>query len=148
MSERFAAQAEQLGLALTAQLPDEPFIIAAGPENISRALENLLDNALKFTPAGGEVQVTLTGSDGWAIFTIRDTGIGILADDLGLIFGRFHRGRNAGEYPGSGLGLAIVQRIVEGYEGEVMALPQEQGTCFVMRLPLDGSVVVSGKKNE
>lgn len=134
-NERFAARAEQAGLTFDTKLPGAPLVVFGSAQHIAQAMENLLDNAFKFTPAGGAVRVTLTAAEGWAHVTVRDTGIGILADDIGLIFGRFHRGRNAGEYPGSGLGLAIVQRIAEVHGGKVTAVPLPTGTEVTLRLP-------------
>ena len=135
-SEQIAARAEQAGLTFGMNLPDEPLYVSGSADNLSRAMENLLDNALKFTPAEGEVQATLAADADWITFTVEDTGIGILADDMALIFSRFHRGRNAGEYPGSGLGLAIVQRIAEVHDGGVTAVPLTPfGTQFTLRLP-------------
>jgi signal transduction histidine kinase len=100
-----------------------------------------MDNAFKFTPSGGDIQVELTAAASeavpeWAVFTVRDTGIGIMEADMGLLFGRFHRGRNTGEYPGSGLGLAIVRQIATIQGGDVTAVRLPTGTEFILRLPL------------
>lgn len=72
----------------------------------------------------------------WVLVTVCDSGIGIPKADLTQLFSRFHRRRNAVEYPGRGLGLVIVQRIAETHGGDVTSVPQEVGACFVMRLPL------------
>jgi two-component system OmpR family sensor kinase len=65
------------------------------------------------------VTLTLDADGSWVRFTVADTGIGIEEDDLALIFGRFHRGRNAAEYPGRDLGLAISQSIVDAHGGRI-----------------------------
>lgn len=136
LSERFAAQAEQAGLLFRVDLPSGPVFCRGSQENLRQAMENLLENGLKFTPSGGEISFSLAVSDSWASVRVRDTGIGVPAAELGLIFGRFYRGQNAGGYPGSGLGLAIVQRIAETHGGGVTAVNRNPGTEFILRLPL------------
>jgi signal transduction histidine kinase len=135
-SEPRASQAEQGGLAFRCELPEGPMIAEGAAVQLRRALENLLDNALKFTPAGGEVVVALRREGKWGVISIQDTGIGIPAADLPDLFNRFHRGRNVSAYPGSGLGLAIVKAVVEGHEGLVAAERTESGSRFEVRLPL------------
>jgi signal transduction histidine kinase len=103
---------------------------------VSRALGNLLDNAIKFTPGGGMVSVSLRRQGQWAELWVEDTGIGIPSDDLPQLFSRFHRGHNATAYPGSGLGLAIVAAIVEGHGGQVAAENTTSGARFCLRLRL------------
>ena len=80
--------------------------------------------------------LSLSEKDSWVIFTVTDTGIGVDEADLDLIFGRFHRGRNATEYPGNGLGLAITHNIFETHGGrlEVESVPVR--TQVKMKLPL------------
>ena len=103
-----------------------------------QAVGNLLDNALKFTPAGGAVQVSLRSEGGWASLAIEDTGIGIPETDLDYLFERFHRGGNSSRFPGSGLGLTIVQAIAAAHGGDISAESQPQGSRFVLRVPLAG----------
>jgi len=98
---------------------------------------NLMDNALKFSPPGSQVEVRL-GEDGrMAIVDVVDTGPGIPAEELPHIFEELYRGENARGVPGSGLGLRLVERIVELHEGilQVRSKP-EHGTVFTIRLPL------------
>jgi len=97
---------------------------------------NLLDNALKFTPTGGAVRLTLADEDNTAVIRVSDTGIGIPPEDVPHLFSRFHRGRNTADYPGSGLGLAIVRAIVERHGGQVQAENTADGACFTVRLPM------------
>ena len=101
-----------------------------------RLFLNLLDNAIKFTPAGGQVTVRLIREPENMAFMVRDTGIGIIPNELDLVFNRFHRGRNAAEYPGSGLGLAIVKAVIEQHRGTVTAENTVQGTIFLVRIPI------------
>jgi two-component system sensor histidine kinase BaeS len=137
-AERYAAQAEQAGVAFDLALPDAPVVVRGHGGQLGRALENLLDNALKFTPAGGRVQLELRGGeDGTVEIVVTDSGIGIPPEDLPRLFERFHRGRNATAYPGSGLGLAIAQAIVARHGGTLAAHDAELGARFVMQLPLN-----------
>jgi two-component system, OmpR family, sensor histidine kinase MprB len=91
----------------------EPTLVRGEGERISRAVTNLLDNAAKWSPAGGVVEVTLRNG----IFTVRDHGPGFNEADLPFVFDRFHRAREARSKPGSGLGLAIVRQAAEAHDG-------------------------------
>jgi signal transduction histidine kinase len=140
-AEQYASQAEQAGLAFELDLPPDgaPVEILADSEQMARVIGNLLDNAIKFTPTGGRVRLALSRTDRWARLQVEDTGIGIPAEDLPQLFGRFHRGRNSAAYPGSGLGLAIVRQIIERHGGRVEAESggaQGEGARFRVWLPL------------
>lgn len=134
-SELYASRAEQGGINFTLDLPQHSIMINANEAQLRRALGNLLDNALKFTPQDGSIRVALKQSDNQVEVWIEDNGISIPEEDLPLLFGRFHRGRNATPYPGSGLGLAIVKAVVEEHGGQVYAENLDQGARFSMRLP-------------
>jgi signal transduction histidine kinase len=136
VGELYASRAEQAGLTFDLVLPETPVTIRGDEEQLRCALGNLLDNAIKFTPSGGEVCVTLRQEGGWAELRVEDSGIGIPKDDLPYLFSRFHRGRNAAAYPGSGLGLAIVKAIVDAHEGQVIAENATRGARFILRLPV------------
>jgi signal transduction histidine kinase len=135
-SELYASRAEQAGLCFYFDLPDEPVIASINESQLKRALGNLLDNAIKFTPAEGVVGVGLTQHNGMVELWVKDSGIGIPAEDLPHIFSRFHRARNTAAYPGSGLGLAIIKAIVEGHCGQISVKSNFQGTCFALQLRL------------
>ncbi len=135
VSELYASQAEQAGLTFDLTLPETPVTVQGDEAQLQRALGNLLDNAIKFTPAGGTVSVGLYQEGEWVDLWVEDTGIGIPEDDLPHLFSRFHRGRNVAAYPGSGLGLAIVKAIVEGHGGQVRGENIEQGARFTVWLP-------------
>ena len=135
-AELFASRAEQSDILFSLILPDEPLHVVGNPTRLRQAVQNLLDNALKFTPAGGEVTVLLAREDEFARLTITDTGIGIPEEDLPHLFGRFHRGRNTADFPGNGLGLAIVQAIVVGMNGRIAFHHQTPGTQVFVHLPL------------
>ena len=135
-AELFASRAEQKEIQFDLTLPEENLQVQGSPLRLRQAVQNLLDNALKFTPAGGEVSVALSQEDNYARLTISDTGIGIPEEDVPLLFGRFHRGRNTADFPGNGLGLAIVQAIVGGMNGRIALQSLTPGTQVQLFLPL------------
>jgi signal transduction histidine kinase len=135
MSEHYASRAEQAGLSFELDLSPEAAMVRGNQGQLYLAVSNLLDNALKFTPARGAVKVKLQTKPDYIKLSVEDTGIGLLPEDLPQLFSRFHRGRNAAAYPGSGLGLAIVKTIVEGHGGQVSAENTGQGARFVVRVP-------------
>jgi two-component system sensor histidine kinase MprB len=101
------------------------------PSTIERAIGNLLDNAAKWSPIGGQVELAV--SDG--VVTVRDHGPGIAEEDLPYVFDRFYRARAARGMPGSGLGLAIVRQVAEAHGGDVVAeRAAGGGTRMVLRL--------------
>jgi signal transduction histidine kinase len=136
-SEVYASQAEQAGLIFEQDLPSMPVFLRADGSEMMRAVDNLVDNACKFTPQDGTVHITLSQQDGQVILSVADTGIGIPNEELSQLFHRFHRGRNTSSYPGSGLGLAIVKAIVTAYEGqvEVQSAGEGKGSKFLITLP-------------
>ncbi len=106
------------------------------PRTIERAVANLLDNAAKWSPPGGEVEVEVRNGE----VTVRDHGPGIAEDDLPYVFDRFYRASSARGLPGSGLGLAIVRQVAEAHGGQVVA-ERANGGGTIMRLRLNGSAV-------
>ncbi|OAH13313.1 sensor histidine kinase [Streptomyces jeddahensis] len=117
-------------LTITADL--KPWYVRAEPAALERAIVNILDNAVKFSPNGGAIDVGLDGG----VLTVRDHGPGIAADELPHVFDRFWRSPSARALPGSGLGLSIVARTVQQSGGEVTLSPAEGGgTVATMRLP-------------
>ena len=116
-------------------MPQVPVSVLGDEAQLQQALGNLLDNAIKFTPEGGTVEIGLCQEDEWAKLWVEDRGIGIPVEDLSYLFSRFHRGRNAVSYPGSGLGLAIVKAIVETHGGKVKGENVETGSRFTVWLP-------------
>jgi signal transduction histidine kinase len=101
-------------------------------------LDNLLENAVKYSPRGGSVEVAIGSEDGTAVLRVADRGEGIPAADLPYIWERFRRGRNVeGRIPGTGIGLAGVKRIVELHGGTIAVDSQVGvGTTLTVRLPL------------
>jgi two-component system, OmpR family, sensor histidine kinase MprB len=111
----------------------EESLVHGPPSAIERAVANLLDNAAKWSPPGGPVEVLVR--DGEVV--VRDHGPGIAEEDLPYVFDRFYRSRDARGMPGSGLGLAIVKQVAESHGGSVVA-EQPPGGGTVMRLRLNG----------
>ncbi len=114
--------------------------IMGEPSRLVRVIENLLDNALSFSPAGGVVRIGATQAGGEVILRVEDEGPGVPEDQRELIFRRFHSVRPEGEAFGkhSGLGLAIARAIVEAHDGSIRAIDREDsaiGACFEVRLP-------------
>jgi PAS domain S-box-containing protein/excisionase family DNA binding protein len=107
---------------------------------LERVLRNLLTNAVKYSPAGGDVRVTLArdGAAGQAVLSVADQGLGIPAPEVPTLFHAFRRGSNVREQlPGSGIGLVSVQQVVEQHGGTVAVTSVEgQGSTFTVRLPL------------
>ena len=138
--ERYRAQRRQ-AVRYRLDLPEESVVVEADPERLSQVFENLLDNALSFSPQTGELRVGLTTRDHEAVVEVRDQGPGIPEEHLERIFSRFFTYRqNGGAEDGhAGLGLAIVKAIVEGYGGQVKACNHpEGGALFVTELPIRG----------
>ncbi len=132
------AQARQRGVELTAELA--PLAPCVGDrDRIAQVLDNLVSNALKFTPPEGRVTLRLTAENGTARLDVEDSGLGIPPDEIPRLFDRFYRASNATAraVPGAGLGLTIVRAIVEGHDG-VVGVESEpgRGTTVTIRLPM------------
>jgi signal transduction histidine kinase len=131
-------QADEKHVVLTAAIaPDAP-AIWADPTAVRQVLANLVDNAVRYTPAGGTVMISTRRVDGGVWLSVRDTGIGIAAEHLPRIFERFYRadpGRSR-EAGGTGLGLAIVRHLVESHGGRVEAASEPgRGTVIIAFFP-------------
>jgi signal transduction histidine kinase len=137
--------AERRGIALSATLPDRPLRISHDSPRLGQVVGNLVGNAIKFTPRGGEVRVTAAReADGGARIEVSDTGVGIHPAELPRIFERFYRGSAANEArgAGSGLGLAIVKSIVDMHHGSIAVESRVgHGTRFIVVLPRDPEAV-------
>jgi heavy metal sensor kinase len=130
--------AEDRGLSLTCETPDACHLVG-DRRMIQRILSNLLDNALKFTPSGGSVKVSLFEKDGRDVtLAVQDTGIGIPADDLPHIFERFYRCDQSRSEPGTGLGLSLARALARAHQGDITVTSTPgQGSTFTLILPRD-----------
>lgn len=115
----------------------QPWRLIGDSSGLERAVLNLLDNAVKFSPRGGTVRVSLSTTDGRsALLEVADSGPGIAGEDLPRVFDRFYRSREARTLPGSGLGLAIVRQAAQRHGGQVYAgRAPEGGALLSLRLP-------------
>ena len=106
---------------------------------IQRMIANLIDNAVKYTPPGGRIDVTArSDTDSRVVISVEDTGTGISADDLPHIFDRFFRCDPSRSTSGSGLGLSLVKAVAEAHNGHVaVSSTINQGSCFTVILPAE-----------
>jgi len=117
----FEKQARDRDIELNTHIPEDLPGVSGDGGRIEQVLVNLLDNAIKYTPAGGSVRVSAGGEDGYARVDVSDTGIGIPPGDIARIFERFYRVDKARsrDLGGTGLGLAIVKHIIQGHNGKL-----------------------------
>lgn len=123
---------------LTSEIPDRLPLVLGNPLRLRQMVDHLLDNANKYTPPGGNVQVNLDQQGDFLVLTVQDDGIGIPAPDQAHVFEQFFRGSNVKEagHKGSGLGLTIVKTIVDKHNGRVWLDSSEgAGTAFTVMLP-------------
>jgi len=137
----FSGQAEAAGITLSAQTAgdSEPLTITADVGRLNQVLGNLVSNALRHTPTGGNVALRAEPADDAIRITVSDTGEGIAAQDLPFVFDRFwrsDRSRSKLGGAGSGLGLAIARQLVQAHGGEISVWSEPgQGTIFTIDLP-------------
>lgn len=151
VTEKFSPLAARAGVTVSAQSDALPPLVGDG-DRLAQVFTNLVDNALKFTPAGGEVTLAARQEGAEAVVEVRDTGQGIAPEVLPHIFERFYQSdasRARGERQGAGLGLAIAREIVAAHGGKISVRSQlGQGTVFTVRLPLaqENAITISKKK--
>ncbi|HEX8410206.1 MAG TPA: HAMP domain-containing sensor histidine kinase [Thermoanaerobaculia bacterium] len=136
----FRPAAEQQGVELTSEVPDEPLLAWADETRIQQVGWNLISNAIKFTPGGGTVHVALQRDGSNAVIRVRDTGEGISPELLPYVFDRYRQAEGGTRKPqgGLGLGLAIVHHLIESHGGTIEARSEGlgHGAEFVVSLPL------------
>jgi signal transduction histidine kinase len=131
-------QARQRQHSLEMAGADPGLMVCADVQRVQQVLANLVGNALKFTPAGGAVRVSVDACDAGARFCVRDSGVGIHPEDMPHLFERFYRGvREPSQVPGLGLGLDISRALVELHGGRIWAESTlGQGAAFYVTLPM------------
>ncbi len=133
----FAAATRQRSLELMTALPASPLWVSIDAAVLRQVIENLLSNALKYTPPGGRVWLEAATTDGQVRLQVRDSGIGIPPEDQARLFSPFFRARNARSIDGTGLGLAFVKEAIERHAGTVEFTSREgEGSTFAFSLPL------------
>ncbi|GAP93975.1 two-component sensor histidine kinase [Leptolyngbya sp. NIES-2104] len=147
--ETAEAIAQEKGLLIKTEIPNFLPLVSANPGAVREVLSNLIDNALKYTPSGGEVHIRAREHGDRVRIWITDTGYGIPPEDLERLFERHYRGAQAkGDIPGTGLGLAIARRLIEQMHGSIQVFsplknegwiteddqPPKQGTSFLVEL--------------
>lgn len=134
--------ASERGVLLIADA--ESFVIKADPDRVLQVLDNLLGNAMRYSPGGGEVRVMVRRQNGTALFSVSDQGPGIPAEFRSKVFQKFQQAQPTagGKKQGTGLGLAICKAIVEGHGGKIWFETEEgKGTTFLFALPVDDTRV-------
>lgn len=142
--DKYKNQTESRGLTLTHDLHKPDPVALADSRWLMQVLDNLLSNAVRYTPEGGTISVStdqeVSGGRTWATLTVSDTGIGIPKDELPYIFDRFFRGERPQmmQVSGTGLGLAILKEIVELHGGQVSVESEvDEGSSFTVWLPAE-----------
>jgi signal transduction histidine kinase len=139
VTERFAEEARAKQIEIKQSLPAENLIIRATEDGLDSILRNLIGNAIKYTPAAGQVRVECELDGETVILRVSDTGIGISKEDLAHIGEEFFRAKNAHlkGFPGTGLGMSIVKQYVDRFGGQMSIESEEgKGTTFALQLPV------------
>jgi PAS domain S-box-containing protein len=144
--EDFHLAADQASLTLCAEIASGLPLVDGEPVYLRRLLDNLIGNAIKFTPSGGSVTVRVYQQDEWVVLQVVDTGIGISPEEQERIFERFYQADDStGRHRGFGLGLTLVKEIVAAHKGMVsVESVLEEGSVFTVKLPVskDGALGV------
>lgn len=138
-AEMYQSLAAMKSIEFQVELPPAPVMCHIDASRVRQALQNLINNSLRYTPEGGKISVTLAPGEQTVAVCVKDTGSGIASENLSRVFDRFYRedsSRNR-ELPGTGLGLAIAQAIIQAHGGEinVTSAGVNQGSSFTIELP-------------
>ncbi|MCA9920359.1 MAG: HAMP domain-containing protein, partial [Anaerolineales bacterium] len=138
----YAPAAQQKQVSLTLDAPDDLPEVVVDPDRMAQVLDNLVSNALRYTPENGRIHLTAQQNQSAIQLKVQDSGPGMSAEDLAHVFDRFYRGDKSRQRHegGSGLGLAIAKSIVGGHNGRIWAESAPgQGATFIIELPLANS---------
>ncbi|HML20141.1 MAG TPA: ATP-binding protein [Aggregatilinea sp.] len=141
--DELADQVRAKGLELDLTLPESLPLVLGDTQQLGQAVINLIENAIKFTPSGGHIDLRAEASASWVEISVRDTGIGIVDEELNRVFERFFRGQQRGltNAGGSGLGLSLVKAVVERHNGKIeLNSAVGVGTTVTIHLPVADSV--------
>jgi len=140
IAEKFSLQAQKAGIDLQVNIPDDLPALLGDGDRLAQVFTNLVDNALKFTPANGRVALSAKSAGAWMDVEVADSGVGIESEALPRLFDRFYQvdpSRAGGEGHGAGLGLAIAREIAQAHGGKIgVRSSVGHGTTFTIRLPL------------
>lgn len=142
IEDEYRPQAEKKNIALSFDLPPKLTVVQGDREKITLAIHNLLGNALKYTPAGGEVRVEVLEVNHELLVNVADTGIGISEDEIGKVFEKFYRAddQRLADIGGSGLGLALAREVIRLHGGDItLQSTLNQGSTFTLRLPVNAT---------
>lgn len=131
--------AEQVGIGMHLEIPPGLPLVLGDPKRLGQVFDNLLGNAIKFSPNGGQVSVRLSLAGNFVQATVSDQGIGMPAERLDHIWQRFYQIDSAStrRFAGAGLGLAIVKRIIEAHDGRIWVESElGKGSAFYLSLPV------------
>jgi len=137
----YAAQAKDKEITIAFDLPPKLPVMKGDREKIALGLHNLIGNALKYTPSGGQVRVAVVIDEGKLVVDVSDTGIGMTEDDMQHVFEKFYRAkdRRVAKVKGSGLGLAIAREVVRMHGGDIIVRSElDKGSAFTLTLPVGG----------
>ena len=138
--ELFEDVASAKGLRLEIDCPEIPLIVSGDRARLQRAVSNLIDNAVKFTPEGGSIRLMAREAPRHVTITVSDTGPGLESKDFERVFERFYRGDRSRSTPGNGLGLSLVKAIVKAHGGEIsVSSTPGRGCAFTVTLPRYGT---------
>jgi two-component system phosphate regulon sensor histidine kinase PhoR len=131
---RALTQQVELTLDVEPALP----VVTGDPDRLERAAVNLIDNAIKFTPPGGSINVSAVREDGAVVVRVRDSGQGLEPEEVPRVFERFYKADRSRESVGTGLGLAVVKHTVEAHGGRVaVESARGRGATFSFTLPIE-----------
>lgn len=131
--EQYKPAAGEKNIVLTSHT--KPVDVLCDPKWTEEALCNILDNAVKYTPEGGKITVTMTEYEMFCRIDVADTGVGVTEEELPKIFSRFYRGKNTAGYPGLGIGLYLTRRILSEEGGYIRAARSKSGSVFSVFVP-------------
>jgi len=136
--DRFGSSVARSAVAISFDGPADRVTVEADPSALEDVMENLLENAAKYTNGDGRIDVQVAAQNGWAMVTVKDNGVGIEHRDLAHIFEKFYRGRgNGSRVKGFGVGLAIVENVVRAHQGQIHVESEPgRGSEFEIALPM------------
>jgi signal transduction histidine kinase len=146
VKELFDPLAEDRNIEVTIEGP-ESLSIQGDPKKLQRVFSNLLDNAIKYSPYGGRVTISLTNTEDHTTVVVEDSGEGIPEEDMPRVFDRFFRGEKSRSTPGNGLGLSLAQAFIRLHGGAITAVNKQGcGSIFTVTLPVSKNLDTTNKR--